>query len=37
MNRPELHPSGLYGWAESWIGPFEVIANYRPNSVRTGV
>lgn len=37
MNQPEMHPSELYAWAESWIGPFEVLANYRPNSVRTGV
>lgn len=37
MNQPEMHPSELYGWAEAWIGPFEVIANYRLNSVRTGV
>ncbi|WP_405112369.1 aminoglycoside phosphotransferase family protein [Paenibacillus sp. FSL K6-1217] len=37
MKPLDIHPSALYGRVQSDIGPFQVLANYRLNSERTGV
>ncbi|MEK3877427.1 hypothetical protein [Paenibacillus sp. FSL M7-0420] len=37
MKPLDIHPTALYEQVQSNIGSFQVLANYRLNSVRTGV